>query len=119
MNKALIAENKKKLLAEQTRLRAILGKQGKFEGKGEFPGDYKPSYPEVGQTDDENASESTQFGTDLAVSRDLEIKLTKIETALARIADGSYGRCIGGDEIEEERLRAIPEADTCIKHAKS
>lgn len=119
MNKALIAENKKKLLAEQKRLRAILEKHGRFEGKGEFPGDYKPAYPEIGQTDDENASESTQFGTNLAVARDLEARLTKIEAALARIADGTYGRCKAGDEIEEKRLRAVPETETCTKHAKS
>lgn len=40
--------------------------------------------------------------------------LKRVEDALARIAAGTYGRCIDCEEpIEERRLRAVPEAERC------
>ena len=39
-----------------------------------------------------------------------------IDSALARIADGTYGRCEHcGREIEAERLEALPYATLCIE----
>jgi len=111
-------ENKVKLLAEQKQLRITLGHEGKLEGKGEFPGEYKPTFTELGSEEGENASEVEQFANDLSLSQDLEARLTKVEAALKRIADGSYGKCVGGDDIDEARLRAEPAAETCIKHSK-
>lgn len=116
MNKALIEENKQKLLSEQKRIRAILGFDSEAEGSGEFPGEYKPHFPEFGAKDDENANEMAVYETNLALTSDMQSKLSKIEAALARINDGSYGTCKHGDEIEDARLIAIPEADTCLKH---
>ena len=48
--------------------------------------------------------------------RDRERKLlSKIDEALGRIEDGSYGRCEGcGGEIGVERLRARPVTTLCI-----
>jgi DnaK suppressor protein len=48
--------------------------------------------------------------------RDRERKLiSKIDEALGRIDDGSYGRCEEcGDEISVERLRARPVTTLCI-----
>ena len=41
--------------------------------------------------------------------------LAAIDAALARIDDGTYGRCERcGQEIEEERLEALPYATLCI-----
>ncbi|HYE22779.1 MAG TPA: TraR/DksA C4-type zinc finger protein [Verrucomicrobiae bacterium] len=117
MNANLVEENKAKLMAEEKRLRGILGHEGKLEGKGEFPGEYKPNFTEAGREEGENASEVEQYANDLGVTVDLEEKLTKVEAALKRIEDGTYGKCAMGDEIEEDRLRALPEADTCIKHS--
>ncbi len=117
MNQQLIEESKKKLMAEEKRLRTILGHEGQMEGKGEFPGEYKPDFPELGREEGENASEVEQYGNNLAVTQDLESKLTKIEAALKRIEDGTYGKCKMGDDIEEERLQVIPEAETCMKHS--
>lgn len=117
MNETLLQENKAKLLAEQKRLKSVLGHQAVEEGQGEFPGDYKPTFPEVGREEGENASEVEQYANSLALTQDLEKKLERIEAALARIADGTYGKCSHGDDIEEERLRILPEAETCIKHS--
>jgi len=42
--------------------------------------------------------------------------LTEVQTALQRIADGTYGKCVVcGQPIPEKRLEAIPWAARCIK----
>jgi RNA polymerase-binding transcription factor DksA len=114
----LISENKKRLLEEQKNIRGILNKEDLKDGSGEFPGEFKPKYDEVGREDGENAVEVENFQNQLSVTKDLEDKLAKVEAALLRIEDGSYGKCAMGDEIEEARLKAEPSAETCIKHAK-
>ncbi len=72
------------------------------------------SHTEVGEDYDENATE-VQIDE---VSRDLTVRmkadLEKIEAALARIDQGTYGVDNSGKEIAQERLRAIPWADTSI-----
>lgn len=43
-------------------------------------------------------------------------ELEDIDAALARIAAGSYGRCLAcGNAIGRQRLAAIPEARTCAQ----
>lgn len=40
--------------------------------------------------------------------------LARIQASLARIERGTYGSCEGcGELIDEDRLRALPEADRC------
>jgi DnaK suppressor protein len=42
--------------------------------------------------------------------------LRLIEAALKRIADGSFGRCVGcGDEIQDQRLQALPWTLFCLR----
>lgn len=118
ISKELIEENKKKLLDEQKRIKQVLDHENIKDGKGEFPGDYKPKFDELGNEEGENASEVENFQNQLSVTEDLESQLKKVEWALARIESGAYGRCSEGDEIEEDRLRALPTAETCIKHAQ-
>jgi RNA polymerase-binding transcription factor DksA len=46
---------------------------------------------------------------------DLQVTLGEIDAALARIEDGTYGRCAGcGTEIPEERLELRPFASRCV-----
>lgn len=49
--------------------------------------------------------------------RDVEkVQLTRIEKALQRISDGTYGICAGcGEAIAPERLEIIPYATLCIR----
>lgn len=117
MNQTLIKENKAKLLAEQKRIKGILDRDTVPDT--EIPGGHKPKYTELGTEDSENAQESEQFANDLSVAEDLEARLKKVEAALQRIADNTYGKClVGGEEIAEARLAAEPAAETCINHAK-
>lgn len=118
MNEQLLQENKEKLLTEQTKLRTMLEGMGKFDGKGEFPGDYKPNFPQFGDEEGEDANEVEVYDQNIGVTRDLEQRLSNVEAALKRIEEGTYGKCVEGDEIEEGRLRAVPEADRCMKHSK-
>jgi DnaK suppressor protein len=47
-----------------------------------------------------------------------EQQVAEIDAALARIDDGTWGHCrVCGKEIDEERLEARPQADTCRDQA--
>lgn len=50
-----------------------------------------------------------------ALDDDARAELRRIDQALARIDDGSYGECsLCGNDINPERLAALPSASTCI-----
>ena len=56
-----------------------------------------------------------EFSLGLA-SKDREL-LSKIDAALKRIEDGSYGKCLGtGKPINLSRLEAIPYAEYCLEY---
>ncbi|MBX4205172.1 MAG: hypothetical protein KW788_03245 [Candidatus Doudnabacteria bacterium] len=118
ISKELLEENKKKLLDEQKRIKTVLGHEDIKDGSGEFPGEYKPKYDELGNEEGENASEVENFGNQLSVTENLEEQLIRVESALAKMENGTYGICAQGDEIEEGRLRANPTAETCMNHAQ-
>ena len=43
--------------------------------------------------------------------------LAQVRAALARIEDGTFGRCVvDGGEIESQRLQAVPWTPYCLKH---
>jgi DnaK suppressor protein len=43
--------------------------------------------------------------------------LAEVRAALARIADGTYGRCtVDGGPIDEKRLESVPWTPYCLKH---
>ena len=68
---------------------------------------------------DENVSadHAEELEERTALLADLELRYNATLRALAKIEDGTYGVCeIGGEEIEDTRLRANPAARTCIKH---
>ncbi|MCF7553545.1 TraR/DksA C4-type zinc finger protein [Pseudonocardia sp. WMMC193] len=64
-------------------------------------------------------------GADLAHTTEGELSVDTIRRqrrevgeALDRVDRGEYGRCVVcGREIDDERLRARPEAQTCREHA--
>lgn len=79
------------------------------------PDDTEKDSPDV----NEAADVIEEFGNNAGIADQLEIRLNKIKSALARIKDGTYGMCgVCGEEIPEARLEANPAANTCIKHAK-
>ncbi|NHI19281.1 TraR/DksA C4-type zinc finger protein [Phycicoccus endophyticus] len=55
-----------------------------------------------------------------ALAAETRHRLAEVDAALARVADGSYGRCaVCGEPIAEGRLEARPTARTCVRHAPS
>ena len=47
------------------------------------------------------------------------VKLRRIDAALARVEDGSYGFCVeSGEEIGEKRLKNQPWAEFCLEVAE-
>lgn len=65
-------------------------------------------------------------GTSMAVDRlsqvavhdRLQSSLADVDRALAKLAEGSYGRCdVCQEPINEERLEALPWAVRCVKDA--
>lgn len=75
----------------------------------------KESWPEYGDKEDENAAEVATFSDKLSLHRTLEETLEDVETALQRIAKGTYGICkYCKQTIDERRLRARPESSSCV-----
>ena len=56
--------------------------------------------------------------TDIGVGRTLEENLSRIDRALAKLDDGTYGRCDEcGEPIAPGRLEALPESVLCVRCA--
>ena len=64
----------------------------------------------------DSASVTVDREMDYSLEENSEHVLAAIEAALARIDDGTYGRCrTCGRPIAEERLEAVPWATQCIE----
>ena len=65
------------------------------------------------------------FGTEITnrmesegLVRTVELQRRRVQDALARLDEGTYGRCaVCGVQIDDERLEARPEVATCREHA--
>jgi DnaK suppressor protein len=71
---------------------------------------------------DEGFADSGQVAAEQGESRALASRLREqlddVEAAIARLAEGTYGRCeVCGDEIGDDRLEAMPATRYCITHA--
>lgn len=87
-----------------------------LENKARLEGDIKniPAHTEMGDDEDENAEEVNVDEVNMDVLGVMKSDLQKIEAALEKIENGTYGTDDEGNEISEERLRAIPWADKAI-----
>jgi RNA polymerase-binding protein DksA len=108
----ILAELKEKLLVEQTRIQSELDRIGKPTTKS---GDYSTNFNEIGEDEDENASEVEEYTDNLALEANLEKQLKEILDALKKMENGTYGKCENCDiDIPIERLRAYPAAKICL-----
>ena len=65
---------------------------------------------------DEQADDAQEYDNALSLEHSLELKLKDVKLALEKIENGTYGICENcGKEISEDRLKACPEAKTCLK----
>jgi RNA polymerase-binding protein DksA len=114
MDKRKLASFKKKLEKEREVLEKqyrdleegnLLSSQSEFSGEMPFEEDYA-------------ASGTTTFERerDLSLSENVKDLLKRVNEALDHIEDGTYGTCdVCGERIQEERLKALPYANLCIK----
>ncbi len=100
LSNEFIEEMKSKLLSEKERLSVDLAQT--------------PAHTEVGEDYDENATEIQVDEANQDVRAMMSTDLAKIEKALAKIEAGTYGTDDDGQDISEERLRALPWADKAI-----
>lgn len=118
MNQDTIKELKEKLTKEKAGIEEELKK---FASKDEKPkGDWDTKFPNFdsnaagGSALETEADEVEEYERRLPIEHSLELKLTDINSALGKIEKGNYGICEKcGKEIEEERLKTIPEAKFC------
>lgn len=98
----------------------VLGLRARLETRRKqlADGTRLPESELVAKADDQPVVENQAFVKSRLNRRDLE-ELGEIDRALFRIKAGIYGRCAEcGKKIGESRLNAIPEAETCITHAR-
>ncbi|HEX6331107.1 MAG TPA: TraR/DksA C4-type zinc finger protein [Actinomycetota bacterium] len=73
--------------------------------------------------DEENADAGTftfERERDLSIENNVRDLLGKVDRALLRIDEGTYGRCSRcGKPIEKARLKALPYVDLCLKDAQA
>ena len=100
LSQEFIKEMQSRLEGEKSRLRQELA--------GLSP------HTELGDDYDENASELEVDEVNQDLIARLKSDLAKIDKALAKIAEGTYGTDDQGREIGEARLRALPWADKAI-----
>jgi len=76
---------------------------------------------EQGQEDVSDAAQPlTAEGMDDAIAESLRDRLAKIDRALQRLDDGTYGRSVrSGVPIPDERLEADPAAELTIEEARA
>lgn len=77
-------------------------------------------YPSREDSDkDEAADDAQEYDNALSLEYSLELKLKDVNVALEKMENKTYGICENcGKEIEEERLKAAPEAKFCMKDNK-
>lgn len=102
---------KAKLLEEKTRIEKTLAPTKKKDADRE----YETTFPEVDRDEEANADEMDMYENNLAADEAMKSELEKVEKALTAMESGTYGFCTNCQkEIPLERLRAYPQADTCI-----
>lgn len=86
----------------------------------EKPDEWEVKAPEMNpmvSDQSELADMFEELETQAGLEYQLEERLKKVNAAMKRIADGSYGVCsVCKEKIDEKRLEANPLADTCLKH---
>ncbi|HVS84815.1 MAG TPA: TraR/DksA C4-type zinc finger protein [Gaiellaceae bacterium] len=91
--------------------------------RGDHAGTLDDEVEEVAGTTDnhlgETASATVNREIDYSLGENAEDVLARIDAALKRIGDGTYGICTAcGREIAPERLEATPWASLCIDDAR-
>ena len=109
-----LAEIREQLESTKARLEEELAKLGKRSGQD--AADFKTSWEEYGNSEEENAAEVAAYSDSLGLEATFESELRGAMEALTRLDEGEYGLCkMCGKEIGKQRLQARPMATLCIE----
>ncbi len=101
--KALLTQQRAALLTQRQNLRG--GDVGRAQASAEH----------FARSQDSDAQMATARDLELALDDHETQELAAIDSALARMAAGTYGQCVDcGADIAPQRLQAAPEAARCI-----
>jgi DnaK suppressor protein len=112
-----LGEIRSELESERDRLRAAIEAVNHQGSLTDETGDLS-----IGKDDHiaDSASETFMRELDGGLEENAEHLLEKVESALQRIEEGTYGTCvICGRKIDDERLRAVPYATLCLDDARA
>jgi len=106
-------ELKQRLLAEKKRLEENMAG---LESSPKKPDrEYQTSFSEIERDEEANADEMEMYESNVATDETLKNELKKVKAALSAMEKGTNGFCENCQkEIPLERLRAYPQADTCL-----
>ncbi|SRR5258708_2452775 len=100
-SKEFVQKMKERLVEEKERLSEEVAQFGR--------------HTEIGDIEDEKATEIEMDEVNEDIAETLRADLKKIEVALVKIENGTYGTTSDGREIPEARLEAIPWADSLVE----
>ena len=113
MDKKTLKILEDKLTDEKAKLEEELGRFAQRNPQNDS--DFNADFPQLGEKEDENASEVAEYSKDLTLERTLEASLKDVNKALDRMKDGTYGVCkYCSKPIDEKRLMARPTSTSCI-----
>jgi len=113
LDQKILDELEQKLIAEKKRLEENMAG---LESSPKKPDrEYQAAFSEIERDEEANADEIEMYESNVATDETLKNELKKVNAALAAIKKGTYGYCENCQkEIPLERLRAYPQADTCL-----
>ncbi len=117
MDKEFLAQQKKKLETEKEEIEKEIKN---IADGGEISNHISVKYPQLGDTEEDNAEEVETYMENLDIEGYLEDILKNINSAFTRIEQGNYGTCQKcGKEIDKARLDAYPAATLCLEDQKN
>jgi len=116
-SKEFLEEQKVKLLDEKKQLMEELNRIARYDAEDD---EWRSLSPEYDQGDPEDSADATEeaiaLGTNEALVRNLTASIKDVELALKKMDEGKYGYCENCHaRIPEDRLRAYPAAQFCLK----
>lgn len=103
---------KGKLIEERNQIEMELRKIAQKDSDG----DYKAKFEDFGREREDNAGEVENYTANLGVTESLEQELDKVNLALKKIENGTYGKCEKcNQEIPQKRLEVYPAAQKCVE----
>lgn len=119
MKEEFLKQMKQQLEEEKIRLVDELSKFAHRNTKAAET-DYNSDFPNIGDKEDENASEVAEFSNNLSLEDELEKALRDVEKALEMMEKNTYGVCkYCNQEINERRIQARPTSSSCIQCKKT